>query len=360
MNIRFIPFNEVSAEIWAQFVDECDECWIYHKAELIRFNLRDSRSFAIYERDQIIGVCVLYVNKIMLGKVLGSRIGPAGLALKTNISKKIYPLILDHLKNLARINNCLAIQMELCRLAELNSDKDYLSSYLGNLGFSLGQRYLGTDYLPSFTIIFDLSKTLEEISNDFSRLVKRKCARFVKGEYQYECFEKEISTQSWEEFVINHRATFKLTGATPFPEKTLAFLRGLVENSLGLLINVYVEGSCCASLYLMIYKRRAFFFASGVKSEFYDSGCRTFIYQLAITELKTRGVSFFGIGYFFPSKALEGTKLYSIGQFKRMFGGEQKLALNGELILNEWLYFFLVILPGYIRKMALYFWKKLG
>ena len=133
-----------------------------------------------------------------------------------------------------------------------------------------------------------------------------------------------------------------------------------MENSLGLLINVYVEGSCCASLYLMIYKRRAFSFASGVKSEFYDSGCRTFIYQLAITQLKTRGVSFFGIGYFFPSKALEGTKLYSIGQFKRMFGGEQKLALNGELILDEWLYFFLVILPGYIRKMALYFWKKLG
>ena len=124
MNIRFISFDKVPTEIWSQFVDECDECWVYHKAELIRFNLRDSRSFAIYERDQIIGVCVLYVNKIMLGKVLGPRMGPAGLALKKNISKKIYPLILDHLKNLARINNCLAIQMELCRLAELNSDKD--------------------------------------------------------------------------------------------------------------------------------------------------------------------------------------------------------------------------------------------
>ena len=88
MNIRFISFDKVPTEIWSQFVDECDECWVYHKAELIRFNLRDSRSFAIYERDQIIGVCVLYVNKIMLGKVLGPRMGPAGLALKKTYQKK--------------------------------------------------------------------------------------------------------------------------------------------------------------------------------------------------------------------------------------------------------------------------------
>jgi lipid II:glycine glycyltransferase (peptidoglycan interpeptide bridge formation enzyme) len=360
MNIRFLPFQEVPSQQWSQFVDDCEECWIYHKPELINIHLNDSRSFAIYNDNTIIGVCVLYVNKLFLGRILGYRTGPAGLALKKNVPKKVYPLIQSYLNELARANNCLAIQMSLSNLAKAEDpSSNYLSSNLGKLGFSMGLRYFGTDYLPSFTSIINLTKSLEEISKDFYELVKRKCARFRKQAHQLFCFEDKIPEKNWDEFESNHRATFKKTGATPFSRQTLDSLRGLLENGLALLLNVYVDNKCCASLYLMTYKKRATYFASGTDLRFYDSGVTAYIHQLAIIELKKRGYLFYEMGQFFPSKALEGSKLHSIGQFKKMFGNEKQLVLSGELILNEFLYFFQIILPGYIKKFIRYFWKRM-
>ena len=102
LNISFTPFEEVPVQQWSQFVDECEECWAYHRPELINIHRSDSRSFAIWKENKLIGVCVLYVNNVHLGKILGSRMGPAGLALKKNVPKKIYSLIFEHLQYLAK------------------------------------------------------------------------------------------------------------------------------------------------------------------------------------------------------------------------------------------------------------------
>jgi hypothetical protein len=360
MNIHFLPFQEVSNQQWSQFVDDCEECWIYHKPELINIHLNDSRSFAIYNNNTIIGVCVLYVNKLFLGRVLGCRIGPAGLALKKNVPKNIHSLVFEHLQYLARENNCLAIEMSLCGLAKIGtSSSNYLSSHLGKLGFCIGLRYFGTDYLPSFTSIIDLSNSYEDISRDFYDSVKQKCVRFAKYSYKYSCFEENIQRENWEEFEANHRATFEKTGAKPFTEQMFGYLYGLIKNGLALLLNVYVDGKCCASLFLITYKRRAFYFASGVQSEFYDSGVTAYIHQLAIIELKRKGYSLYELGQFYPTKSLEGTKIYSIGQFKKMFGGKKQMVLSGEYIFNESLHFLLILLPGYFRKLIRYFWKNI-
>ena len=75
------------------------------------------------------------------------------------------------------------------------------------------------------------------------------------------------------------------------------------------------------------------------------------------SELKKREYSFYEVGQFFPSTALEGTKLYSIGQFKKMLGGERKEVLAGEMVLNEVAYFFMIILPGYVRKLIRFLCK---
>ena len=188
------------------------------------------------------------------------------------------------------------------------SSLSYLYSHLGKLGFSMGLRYFGTDYLPSFTSIINLSKSFEEISKDFYTSVKEKCSRFEKQAHQYFFIEKNISKILWEEFKTNHRATYKITRGTPLSYQTLENLRDLLGNGLGILINVYVENKCCANVYLMTYKKRAFYFASGIDPEFYDSGVSAFIHKLAIIELKRKGYLSYEIGQFFPSKALEGTK----------------------------------------------------
>ena len=267
-------------------------------------------------------------------------------------------MIFTYLQSLARTNNCLAIQMSLSNLAgTVEPSPNYLSSNLGKLGFSIGLRHFGTDYLPSFTSIINLSKSFEEISKDFYASVKEKCTRFGKQSHQYSCLEGDIPQKKWDEFEINHRTTFKITGGAPFSRKMFDSLRGLLNDGLAILLNVYVDNKCCANVYLMTYKKRAFYFASGVDTDFYDSGVSAFIHQLAIIELKKKGFLYYEMGQFFPSKSLEGTKIYSIGQFKKMFGGDKQQVLAGELILNEALYFILILLPGYFRKSIRHFWK---
>ncbi len=106
--------------------------------------------------------------------------------------------------------------MNLCGLAKIESNSsDYLSSHLGKLGFSVGLRHFGTDYLRSFTTIIDLSNSYEDLSRDFYALVKRKCARFAKYDYQYCFIEKNIKKNNWQEFKANHKDSYLSSFISP-------------------------------------------------------------------------------------------------------------------------------------------------
>lgn len=349
MSFQIIPLNFIPRQHWRSFVDECDECWLFHHPDLAPIDDPDSRSFALLRNGILIGGCILFINRSGLGKVLGYRIGAAGLALKVRLNAKEYSKISEYLRQIARSNNCHAIQIFLPSLSPANLQKNYLDSHLAKIDFNQSLRWgNNTDYVPSFTTIIDLEESLDSIFNKFSESICQKCKKFKKNAFEYRVLNGMVADNDWHDFVANHQATLERSGSPPLSTDLLVKLRGLVTNSLGVLINIYFDSKCQAGLLILTYKKSGFYFASGVNPETYQSGVAAYIHLLAIEELKSRGFKYYEVGQFYPT--LTGTKLHTLGEFKRMFGGFKQQVLAGELIIDKGRYVFLDLLPSHLRE----------
>ena len=353
MAIEIVPLNAIQTEQWRFFVDECDECWLYHHPDIAPIDDPDSRSFAILQSGELIGGCLLFVNRSGIGKVLGYRIGAAGLAMKNILTAEDYSEISKYLGQLACSNNCHAIQMLLPTLAPVNLKKNYLESHLAHMGFNNSLRW-GTniDYVPSYTTLIDLANSIDVIFNDFSKSPREKCKKFKKLHFEYKFFNEAVADNEWNNFVTNHNATLERSGGAPLSAKLILKLRGLLHSSRASLINVYFNLKCQASLLILTYKKSGFYFASGIQPEAYESGVSAYIHLLAIKELKSRSFEYYEVGQSFPT--LKGTKINTLGEFKRMFGGYKHSVLVGELVVDKGRYIFLDLLPSHLRKFLRY------
>ncbi len=357
MKIDCVPLQTLTRSDWLTFVENCDECWLFHHPDLVMPDLPESRSFGVLENGALVGGCILYVNRQGMGKVLGGRVGPAGLALKKGVSKKAIPIIREYLIDQARKSGCHGIQMSLPILAPANRKGSYLDSSLYSMEFTDHLRWgRNTDYVPSFSTVIDLSGEMSQIFGGFTKSVKEKCKKAGKVGFQAHFVTGVADEEGWKEFVTNHSLTLARGGGAPLPASLLGRLKKLVELGLATLLNVYAEGACQASLLLLTYKGAVNYFASGVKPEAYSSGVAAFIHFLGMQEMKRRGFSVYEMGQSFPT--LAGTKLHDLGEFKSMFGGEKWPVLAGELIVSDWRYFFLDLLPAHLKAIILRRWRR--
>ena len=350
MAIEIIQLNKIPREQWRLFVDECDECWLYHHPDLAPLDDSDSCSFAIMQHGVLIGGCLLFVNRSGFGKVLGERIGAAGLAMKESLTAEDYSEILKYLKGIARISRCHAIQMPLPMLAPANRSRNYMESHLVSLGFNDSLRWgPNTEYVPSYTTLIELANSVDTIFNDFSKSPREKCKKFRKLDFEYKFFNEEVADNEWDNFVASHQVTLERSGGAPLSTQLLKKLRHLLRSSMAALINVYLSSKCQASLLILTYKKSGFYFASGIQPDAYESGVAGYIQLLAIKELKSRGFNYYEVGQSFPT--LKGTKINTLGDFKSMFGGRKQPVLAGELVVEKGRYILLDLLPSHLREL---------
>ena len=349
--MEIIQLLEVSDEKWQTFVENCNECWLYHHSVFQDLDDPNCQSFAILEEERIVGGCILYVNRSGLGKVLGGRYGPAGLALLPGFSRRSYPLVNAHLKMLAHRHGCHAVQMGLPILAPAYRHSNYLQSHLYRLNFNNTLRWgLRTAYVPSFTTIIDLACSSEKIYSEFSESVRRDCARSSKVPFETEFLQGNVTDTQWELFLCNHQETMLRGQTQSLPKKLLDRLRALLERGYAALFNVNIAGKTVASLLLLTYKNSAFYFASGIQSEALNKGFSAQLHWSAVRELQERGYGRYEVGQFYPT--LMGTKLGLLGEFKRRFGGIKRTVLAGELVMQEMRMLCLDLGPAYARLFA--------
>lgn len=346
--MEIVALSDISEDTWAQFVDACEECWLYHHPLFLDLEANESRSFAVLDNGAIVGGCVLYVTGSGLGRVLCGRYGPAGLALLPHAHRRAYSVIKEHLIDTARRDKCHAVQMLLPALAPAYGNAEYLRTHLYHLGFSDSLRW-GTLalYTPSYTTIIDLHKHEEEIFVGFAKSVREKCRLAQRVPFTAEFCEKAADAPAWEAFLRNHGFTMHRGNATPLNNQLMQRLRKLMDNGFAALVSLKVGGETRASLLLLTYKNAAYYFASGVLPAAYDDGFAAQLHWTAIQELKKRGFAKYEIGQFYP--ALRGTKLKDIGEFKRRFGGQPTRVLCGEFVTCGWRWFWLDVVPGHAR-----------
>ena len=60
-NMEIVPLFKVPYEKWHTFVQNCDECWLFHHSAFQDLDDPNSQSFAIIEQERLVGGCILYV-----------------------------------------------------------------------------------------------------------------------------------------------------------------------------------------------------------------------------------------------------------------------------------------------------------
>ena len=358
--MEITPLSSISRTEWEAFVDGSDECWLYHHPLFADLDSSDSKSFVVMDHGRVCGGCLLYVNRSGFGKVLGGRFGAAGLALRSDLARPAYPLVLAYLYDVAEKTGSHAIQMVLPVLAPGYANAEYLDTHLYQLGFNSTLRWgLLTHYTPSYTTVIDLHLASEDIRAGFSTLVRRKCTRAARVAGEHEFLQSDVTDEAWSAFLRNHESTMRRGGDSPLGGALLGRLRGLFAHGFAALVNVRSGADVVASLLVLTYKRTAFYFASGLRDDAYRDGLSAYVHWIAIQELRRRGYERYEIGQFFPE--LRNVKLRQLGEFKRMFGGSKRPMLAGELVTNELRFVALDVLPAYGRKWAkamLVSWRK--
>lgn len=327
MSLAVVPVSEVGRAEWSAFADRCEQCWLFHRPEANEPEDPDFHGFAVLRDGRVLGLCMLYAARLAGARVLTYRRGYAGLGLAEN-DPAVYEEVGRHLAGLAGRSRCSAIQMILPSCAPGNAGRRFEDSHLPRLGFAEGIAW-GNSAKPveSYTSMVDLSQSPEAIFRAFSKTSATKCRQAARLE-----IELRID-RDWGAFESNHRATFQRSGAPPFSADHLAWLRALEEAGFAKLLNYYHQGRSVASLLLLIDKGRATYFASGVQPDYYAHGLSASIHRDAMLHLKAQGIEWYELGQSFPT--LAPSKLHSIGQFKRTFGGERWPVLAGTLVVSR-------------------------
>jgi len=347
--MEIVPLSSVRLSDWEDFVNDCDECWLYHHPVFLEMEDPQSMSFAVLDQGRVSGGCVLHLAHSGIGNVLSGGFGPDGLAFLPGVARRAYPLVREYLVERARRCGCHAVQMNLPILAPAYRNVEYLDTHLYRLGFTNTLRWgTSTHYTPSYTTIIELGLSLDDIFRQFSSSVRQKCQRASGISFSHEFLQQDATSLAWEAFLSNHDATMRRGGAQSLPAPLLMKMRQLLVKGFAALINFKADDRIFASLLLLTYKQSAFYFSSGVQSDAYDDGFSAQLHWIAVQELKRRGYERYEVGQFYP--LLRGTKLHRLGEFKRMFGGNKRPVLAGELVTHELRFVGLDLGPAYGRK----------
>lgn len=359
--LEFVPLQDLPQSQWLEYVDKSNECWLFHKPEMQDINDPNFHGFAITYENRLMGLCILYKQRVLGINVLTYKRGEAGLALEPSLrAPNYYESICQHLVHLAKKNRCAAIFLTLPIISPQCADYDYKNSHLNRLNFKKGMPWGNSPRLiDTITSLVDLSQPLADIYHAFSKSSKQKCKISEKLNLRVKYIKKLTDETDWHDFVTNHKATFSRSGAIPFSSVMIDFLRKTLKVGHALLINFYQGNRCIASLYLLTYKKKASYFASGVQPEYYGQGVSAYIQWVAMQYLVEHGYTWYDMGKSFPSlKNSNDKKLYNIGKFKAMFGGIKCPSLAGTFIVTPISYYIGFYLPRIMRETLLRLIRK--
>lgn len=335
LSVGIRPVGEIAHGDWLSFVEESDECWLYHHPKV---HPRGAPGFGVLVGERLVGLCLLGSARAAGSRVLTYGIGPAGLALLPEAARpEVYARVRAHLLTLAKKAGACAVFQVLPALAPAHRQRTFAESHLARLGFRPGIPWGDSQTeIASYTSIIDLTQDEAAILKGFTKSAKAKCKLAAKLPLSCTELIREDRDADWSDFITNHVATFTRTGARPFAPERIVWLRDMVAEGLARLLNFHHAGRCVASLVLMQYKRRAFYFASGVQDDYYAHGLAASLHWEAMRRLKAEGYLAYELGQSYPR--LAPSKMYNIGQFKRSFGGELKETLAGTLVVAPFAY----------------------
>ena len=339
--LEFVPFTDIDDADWNRFVDECDEAWVEHRSERVTAGTDLGHCWAAVAGSRLVAICVLYESPY----IRGTRLSGPGVAVRwPYFSQRWLGDIQDRLRaNAGRVGAC-TIWMDFPHLAPAHQGLHYNVPCQFKLGLTNSLPW-GDNLVsqPSLNIVIDLSLTLTEIEDGFSRSAKRELNRAKNERCEFHVLYSSHAIEHYEVFKLLHHNTLRRTASPLRSEEWHTSMKRCLSNGLASLVLCHVDDTTVGALLLHHYKGSVSEFATGVSDEFFQRGIMTLIKLEAMHEMQKRGEIYYSIGPYFP--LMKGSKMGNIGEYKKRLGGMAWPNLCGEQIINPDLHARQVIWP---------------
>jgi len=360
-------YNELETKLWNDFVDSSDDCWLFHRSELIDLNEQlgnENLSFAIFNNGKIIFICPIFLHKkrryLGLLKINSFKsdmgMGAAGIAFAPNLSQKvklkIWEIALEYLVTMAKKYSALCFDVFHATLSNnvLNPSTEYNNPY-ARFGFC-NRRAYGFDTTlswPTLNLIVDLSKSTKQLYSNISKTGKHSIKKAVNNEIKLSV-NPENYKESFQHILYK---TYERTGASKATINFYDYISTVLHKKgfCDFLFADHPDKERVAGVVVMKYKNNVNYFAGGSLIEYLDMGTNYFLQWEIIKRYRSKNYKFYELGRYFPHLP-KTSKQYGIGTFKRKMGPIETEIWQGSLLFNPNKYMFIFGLLGLINSFS--------
>jgi Acetyltransferase (GNAT) domain len=346
--MRIVPFAEIPRQAWNEVAIKSAYAWLMHRAEWIdietRFFVESNFSFALVERDEIVGIQPLFLaSSSQTGgfeRLLHSGIHRhAGLALAPgldgNRGHSAERCAMEQIFRVAEQYDVDRIQLSVHNLAPIccTLDRPEIPFWVEEDGFHLGLNFVASGYaaLPGFATccadqIIDLVPPTDVL---FSRL-DESCRRAVRKAERFGLtFRVTHSLEDLDTYFNLAKRSAQRTGETlpPFDYYESVMLAFQNQRLAGMAFSLW-EDLPIAAIFFLADKQSVSFLAGVSDPDHLEKRCNDHAHWKLINWAKAQSYLRYRLGPYFP-EAPTDWDISRVSKFKTKFGGRSFTTIQG-------------------------------
>jgi hypothetical protein len=314
---QFRPRAEIGREAWDAFVESSEECWLWHRWDLIEalssWPGRHDISFALVDqKGRLLAIVPLHAARARAAGVisfvrLDSLGGPACAAVPNR--RKVFAALAEEVSRLMSVNNALATEAQIAPLTPcLNGPAAPKVNPLLHAGFMNTQ---------TETWIVNLADDPEEIRRKYSESTRQELRKALSLDY---VLREASGAKDIDTYYRLHLETYARTGATPHPvEYFKSIFEKFQQKRMARILFVERRGEVVAAQNTGLYKRGAVYW-TGASLSNKDGGENRILMDAQVMAARMDGCERYETGQAFVNAG--NHKETGLSHFKRSFGAE--------------------------------------
>lgn len=353
--MRVVPFDQLDSAEWDSFCDKSPGAWLFHRSAWISIETvffgATSHSFAVCDRDRIVGVHPFYHSSVSIGwseELLHSGIHRhTGLALSAEMGlsekKAIYAAVTRHMFELAAKLGVDRIQLNVQNLTpeSMSLSRQEVPFWLeAGCGFYEGINFSPTGMLPAPGLstacldqIVSLSVSEVELFSRLDESCRRAVRKAVNAGLKFEAVTIE-GPQSCDEYYRLAQLSAARTGESIAPQ---AYFREILSSfsasGRAAIVFALHEGKRVGAVLLGIDKGSSSFLGGVSDPEYLPMRVNDFLHWSVIRWAKGFGLHCYRLGPLFPEVHPEWP-IAKVSKFKGKFGGKSYRFIQGSKFIH--------------------------
>lgn len=345
-----LSFDQISEQLWDDFVDGCDEAWLHHCYELQQaistWPGKHNISFAIVsssKQERVLAVVPCQLIRAKIGRMFNwnaieSMGAPALVAnLDEGTRRRLLNHVVERLSNLAIMNDVYEIRFSVDNLAPANrGDHIRLLNPLLELG---------CENVVSQTWMIDLRESETAIWNNMEKRARNAIRKAEKLGVSVR--EAKIGPDL-DIYYDLHCRTYRRTGVRPHPRAYFESIwQDFLSHGKARVFFAEYDGQVVAAENFGVYKNGANYWTGAGSEEGLAVQANSLIQWTAIRWMRDNGIEWYETGEGFPY-VREG-KRKGLNDFKKSFGGKLLPFYRGRMIMKPRYYRFYEMLKSFKR-----------